>query len=316
MTIKNIYLERLINDEDLKTLTGDYLGDEYIIHAITSDVNIYDKHTNQLLVAFRKKRLKTSDIAWDNLAQLAVAARGRGAAAGPIDPHSTYWKKRNLHNTRKFKTSYLKPDGKPSKMSVSNQVCSTPIGYYENMKAVGSDLPCRLTYQTALKLKKYQAGIPYIVEIDKWYKKLHPAHHCRQKARASLRPKFQIENTAFSTITINRNFRTGLHQDRGDWGGYAMLSVLERGQYNGGLFMIPAYGLGIDLRQGDVLCAKVSEYHCNTEIWTTPEQETFNNEMPLHFKLDTEVGTLGLDKRYSRVSFVSYLREKLINCDK
>jgi hypothetical protein len=316
MTIKNIYLQRLISDEDLKTLSGDYLGDEYIIHAITSDVNIYDKDTNELLIAFRRKRLKTNHLAWDNLSQLAVAARGRGAAAGPIDPESTYWRKRKLIKTKKFKTSYLKPDGQPSKMYVSNQVCSTPIGYYEKMKAVGSDLPCRLTYQTALKLKNYQAGIPYIEEIDKWYRRLHPVQHCIQKARASQRPKYQIENTAFSTITINRNFRTGLHKDSGDFGGYAMLSVLERGQYNGGLFMIPAYGLGIDLREGDVLCAKVSEYHANTEIWTTPEQETFNNEMSLRFKLDTQVGTLGLDKRYTRISFVSYLREKLINCDK
>jgi len=316
MTIKNIYIERLISDEDLKTLTGDYLGDEYIIYPIAFDADVYDKDTNQLLISYRTKRLKQSDIAWNNLAELAVAARGRGAAAGPIDPNSTYWRKRSLHKTRKFKTSYLKPDGTHSKMSVSNQVCSTPIGYYEAMKAVGSDLPCRYTYHTAQKLKKYQQGIPYIQEVDKWFKKLYPVRHGINKARASQRPKYQIENTAFSTITINRNFRTGLHKDAGDFGGYAMLSVLERGQYNGGLFMLPAYGIGIDLRQGDVMCAKVSEYHCNTEIWTTEEQETFNNEMPLHFKLDTEVGTLGLDKRYSRISFVSYLREKLISCDK
>tara|TARA_R110000824_G_scaffold235476_1_gene424269 strand:+ start:1345 stop:2295 length:951 start_codon:yes stop_codon:yes gene_type:complete len=316
MTIKNIYIQRLISDADLKTITGDYLDDGYIIHAITSDVNVYDKDTNQLLVSFRKRRLKSNNIAWDNLSELAVAARGRGAAAGPINPHSTYWKKRKLIKTKKFKTSYLKPDGNPSKMFVSNQVCSTPIGYYEAMKAVGSDLPCRYTYHTAQKLKKYQAGIPYIQEVDKWFKKLYPVRHGINKTRASQRPKYQIENTAFSTITINRNFRTGLHKDAGDFGGYAMLSVLERGQYNGGLFMIPAYGIGIDLREGDIMCVKVSEYHANTEIWTTPEQDKFNDELPLRFKLDTQVGTLGLEQRYSRISFVSYLREKLIRCDK
>lgn len=316
MTIKNIYIERLISDEDLKTITGEYINDGFITSVITTDVDIYDKDTNQLLVSFRKRRLKTNSIAWDHLSELSVAARGRGAAAGPIDPDSTYWKKRKLIKTKKFKTSYLKPDGTPSKMSVSNQVCSTPIGYYEAMKAVGSDLPCRLTYHTALKLKKYQSGIPYIQEVDKWFKKLHPVRHGINKERASQRPKYQIENTAFSTITINRNFRTGIHKDKGDFGGYAMLSVLERGHYNGGLFVIPAYGLAVDLREGDVLCAKVSEYHANTEIWTTEEQEKFNNDLPLKFKLDTEVGTLGLDKRYTRISFVSYLREKLIKCDK
>ena len=316
MTIKNIYLQRLINDQDLKTLTGEYLGDEYITNPIASDTDIYDSHTNQLLISFRRKRIKKNHLAWEHLSELSVAARGRGAAAGPINADSTYWRKRKLINTRKFKTGYLKPDGTPSKMSVSNQVCSTPIGYFEAMNSVGSDLPCRLTYHTAQKLDKYKSGIPYIEEIDKWFKKLHPVRHGMNKARASQRPNFQIANTAFSTITINRNFRTGLHRDSGDFGGYAMLSVLERGQYNGGLFMLPAYGIGVDLRQGDILCARVSEFHCNQEIWETEDQKKFNDAMSLRFKLDVKVGTLGLEKRYSRISMVSYLRLKLIHCDK
>lgn len=312
--IQNIYLDKIISDDELKSIKGDYLDDAWILHHLTSDCDVYDKQSKILICSLRKKRIKQNDVAWKNLAKLAVPARGRGAAAGPINPESVYWKKRTLHKTSKFKTGYLKPDGTPSKMMVSNQVCSTPIGYFEKMKAVGSDLPCRLTYHTAHSLDKYQAGIPYIEEIDKWYKKLHPTHHHKQKARASLQPDYQIANTAFSTVTINRNFRTGLHQDAGDWGGYAMLTILERGHYNGGLFMIPAYGIGIDLRQGDVICAKVSEYHCNTEIWTTSEQDIYNASLPPLFKKDLQVGTLGLDKDYSRISFVSYLREKIINC--
>jgi len=93
-----------------------------------------------------------------------------------------------------------------------------------------------------------------------------------------------------------------------------MLSVLEYGSYNGGLFCIPAFGIGIDLRQDDILCAKVSEYHSNTEIWTTEEQKEYNASLPRAFKKDITVGTLGLDKDYARISFVSYLREKLIDC--
>ena len=314
MTIHNLYLPRLLRDDDLNTMKGDYLDDEWIHHTIDYDCNIYDEETNTLICSFRKRRLKQSGLAWTHFKDLAVAARGRGAAAGPIDPNSVYWKKRHLYKTKGFKTGYLKQDGTPSKMFVNNQVASTPIGYFESQKNLGFDKPCRLTYHTSQNLQKYKDGIPYIQEINKWYKKLHKSHYSLQKARADKQPNYRIADTAFSTITMNRNFRTGLHKDKGDWGGFAMLSVLEYGSYNGGLFVIPAFGIGINLRQGDILCAKVSEYHCNTEIWTTSEQDIYNASLPRVFKKDTEVGTLGLDKDYSRISFVSYLREKLLHC--
>ncbi len=315
MTIHKLYLDRLISEEDLHTLRGHHLHDGYIHTILDYDCDVYDKSSNELVVSFRKKRIKTSYLAWEHFKDLSVASRGRGAAAGQIDPDSVYWKKRTLHNTKGFSTSYLKPDGTPSKMRVNNQVASIPIGYFEKTKALGVDKHCRLSYHTSVALDKFEAGKPYIHDIDKWYKKLNKKAYLYQKKRADLHPKYRIDNTAFSTVTMNRNFRTALHKDAGDYGNFACLSVLEYGKYNGGLFMIPAYGLGIDLRQDDILVANVHEYHCNSQIWTTKEQDEYNASLPRVFKKDKTVGTLGLDKDYARISMVSYLREKLIDCD-
>ena len=102
---------------------------------------------------------------------------------------------------------------------------------------------------------------------------------------------------------------------KGDFGGIATLSVLEHGRYRGGLFMLPAFGIGINLRQGDVLVADVHEYHCNSPIWTTKSDDAYNETLPEKFKIDRTVGTIGLDQRYSRISFVCYLHEKLAECD-
>lgn len=314
MTIKKIYLPRIINNDELNTIKGQYLDDEFILHTIQRDTDVYEEDTNILVCSFRKNRLKNNSLAWDNYKDLSVPARGRGAAAGPVDASSVYWSKRTLYKTQGYKTGYLKADGTPSKMSVNNTVCSSPLGYYEAQKALGFDKPCRLTFNTKNHMEQYEKGIPYIQEIDKWYKKLHTSHYKIQKERADKQPKYRIADTAFSTITINRNFRTGLHQDAGDFGGYAMLSVLEYGSYSGGIFMIPAFGIGIDLRQGDVLCARVAEYHCNTDIYTNTSQDEYNASLPQVFKKDTKVGVLGLDKDYSRISFVSYLREKINEC--
>lgn len=317
MTIHKIYLHRIISDTDLDTLKGHHLDDGYIHHLYNHDVDIYDSDTYELILSFRKNRLKNSQTAWDNYRHLAVPSRGRGASAGQIDPNSTYWKKRKLHNTKGYTTGYLKADGTVSKMRVNNQVASIPIGYFEKISGpLKVNLPCRLSWHTANDLDKFKGGIPYLQEVDRWYKKLNYKAYHHQKTRADKQPNYRIDNTAFSTITMNRNFRTALHKDSGDYGGFAVLSVLEHGKYNGGLYMIPAYGIGINLRQNDILVANVHEYHANTELWTTKEQDEYNASIPLEFKKDTRVGTIGLDLPFSRISFVSYLREKLIDCDK
>jgi len=314
--IHQLKFDRIVSDDDLKKLAGEYLGDEWIHNEIDKDCDIYDSETNELVCSFRKKRVSVAltTLAIHTLAPLAVASRGRGLAAGPIDPDSKYWRKRKLVNTKGCRTGYLKPDGTPSKMKVNNQVGSIALGYFDKTKALGIDKPCRLTYHTGASLKQYEMGLPYIDELDRWYKKINPKKHAIQLARADSHPKYKIRKTAYSTITVNRTFRTALHKDKGDFGGWATLSVLEHGTYRGGLFMMPAYGIGINMREGDVLVANVHEYHCNSEIWTTPEDDVYNESLPERFKIDKEVGTLGLDKKYSRISFVCYLRENLAKC--
>ena len=313
MTIRKLYLPRIISDEELKSVKGEFMDSGYVLHSIDYDCDIYDMETRTFICSFRKKRIKTSAIAFSNFKHLSVASRGRGASAGPINATSDYWKKRTLVKPKGYSTSYL-VKGKPSKMRVNNQVNSTPIGYFEKTKSLGLDKPCRLSYFTTQALKEFEAGKPYIHELNKWYKHIRPQEHKIQLDRANLKKDFKIDHTAFSTITINRNFRTAVHQDAGDYGGVACLSVLEYGKYSGGLFMLPAYGIGIDIRQDDILIADVHQYHCNSEIYITEQQEEYNSNLPDIFKANSAVGTVGAYERYARISFVSYLREKLIDC--
>ena len=45
--------------------------------------------------------------------------------------------------------------------------------------------------------------------------------------QANKQPHYKIKNTCFSTITINRNFRTALHKDAGDFSeGFGNLTVI------------------------------------------------------------------------------------------
>ena len=208
----------------------------------------------------------------------------------------------------------IKIEGGVSKMKVNNQVASNPIGYYEAGKNF-ADLPCRLTHFTRTNFDKYNDGLPFIQHIDKLFKKLIPDAHKIQNERAKLKSHLRIPKTSFSTITINRNFRTALHRDAGDFKeGFGNLTVIERGKYHGGYTIFPQYGIAIDLRNNDFVAMDVHQWHCNTPIYETEEDKIFNEKLDPVFKDNPEVGTVGIYEKYTRISFVCYLREKILNC--
>tara|TARA_Y100000768_G_scaffold378955_1_gene354024 strand:+ start:222 stop:1379 length:1158 start_codon:yes stop_codon:yes gene_type:complete len=209
---------------------------------------------------------------------------------------------------------YIKKQNGVSKMKVNNQVASNPIGYYEESKNFAK-LPCRLTHFTRTNYKKYNQGLPFIQAIDTMFLKLIPDAHQRQLERANQKPHLKIPETSFSTVTINRNFRTALHRDAGDFkGGFGNLSVIERGKYHGGYTIFPQFGVAVDVRYGDFLAMDVHQWHSNTPIIETEEDKKFNEKLEPVYKDNPEVGTVGLDKRFTRLTFVCYLREKILNC--
>jgi len=208
----------------------------------------------------------------------------------------------------------IKKQGGISKMKVNNQVASNPIGFYESGKNF-ADLPCRLTHFTRTNFEKYNDGLPFIQHIDKLFQKLIPEAHNKQLLRADTKPLLKIPKTAFSTVTINRNFRTAMHRDAGDFrDGFGNLTVIERGKYHGGYTIFPQYGVAIDLRNNDFVAMDVHQWHCNTPMYETEEDKEFNNTLEYAFKDNPQVGTVGIYEKYTRISFVCYLREKIASC--
>lgn len=206
--------------------------------------------------------------------------------------------------------------GGVSNMKVNNQVASSPVGFYESSH-IGRNLPCRLTHFTRTHYADFVAGLPFLQRIDTLFKELVPEAYQRQRSRADLKPHLTIPQTSFSSCTINRNFRTAIHRDAGDFkGGFGNLTVIERGSYSGGETVFPQFGVGFDLRSGDFVCMDVHQYHCNLPMRETEEQRVSNLSLPKEdlFHDNPEVGTAGLYVPYTRLSFVCYLREKIAAC--
>ena len=208
----------------------------------------------------------------------------------------------------------IKKNNGISKMKVNNQVASNPIGYYEANRNF-ANLPCRLTHFTRVNYEKYNKGLKFIQRIDKLFQKLIPEAYQKQRERADKREHLKIPKTAFSTVTINRNFRTALHRDAGDFKeGFGNLTVIERGKYHGGYTVFPQYGIGISIRKNDFCAMDVHQWHANTPIYETEEDKKYNETLPKDYNDNPDVGTEGLYKNYTRLSFVCYLREKILKC--
>lgn len=321
-SVKQVVLEPKMTDDQMKAREGTYFSEKEVDTIYNEDVDIYAKvpespeyPDGKKLIARLRKNVIPHDIvklAWKNFYNSASASRNRGAAAGPIDLKSKYWQKRKPTAIQGWSTRY-KHNGKVSKMRVNNNVFSSVLGYFEQTPFMG--LPCRLTSYTQKYFDEYKAGIPYIEAINDLFKKLVPDRYKAQYKQAHENPSFQIGDTAFSSVTMNRNFRTGLHMDDGDLrAGFGNLSVIQRGKYEGGFTLFPRYKIGVDLRTGDFLAMDVHEWHCNTEIRESSSDSKFNTSIPDVYLNDIETGTQGVEKKYSRLSFVCYLREKLVKC--
>jgi hypothetical protein len=316
-----LVVDKLFTDDEFKIRKGTLIEDSDIRHPIIDkDTDVYwrDGDNEILLCKFRKNVIDNDliSLAWVSYKDLAKASRGRGPAAGPIDPDNAYWTGKTVAETSKWATKYITANGNVSKMRVNNQVASNPIGYFESTKTLGINQPCRLTHFTRTNFEKYNHGIPFINKIDTLFQELIPDSHQKQLDRALAKPRYRIDNTCFSTVTINRNFRTAIHKDAGDFkDGFGNLTVIEEGHYHGGYTVFPQFGIAIDLRTTDFLAMDVHQWHGNTELYETPEDVLKNKDIVSSFKDNPKVGTAGLCKKYTRLSFVCYLREKLIQCE-
>jgi hypothetical protein len=205
-------------------------------------------------------------------------------------------------------------EGKTSRMIVNNTVSSGVIGYYEKTPFLGK--PCRLTDYSRRRLKYYLHGISFLEAIDTQFKRLVPAAHAKQLAAVRDHPSYQIGDTAFSTLTLNQNFRTALHKDAGDFkDGFGNLTVIEWGRYHGGETIFPRFGVAFNLRTGDFLAMDVHEWHGNSKMYETPEDAAYNRRLPDIRSRDAETGVIGSQELYQRLSFVCYFREKISECD-
>lgn len=136
----------------------------------------------------------------------------------------------------------------------------------------------------------FERALPLIRRIDAAFKEALPDRHRLQKEFTDkLDPRFVVPGTCFTTVTVNKNYRTAAHRDAGDLSqGFSNISVFSNGRkFSGGHLVLPEFNVEVCLKPGDLLFVANHEYiHQNTAI---------NND----------------DPESERLSLVCYAREDL-----
>ena len=245
------YVEKDYDDSKVEKLLNKKLKSEQIKTIIDHDADVFTEE-GKLLLRFRKDKLNKQNIDdfYTNVIKFATSvSSNRGNATGS--------KKRNVYNNPKVMSNIL---GYFDKLSPSHKLL---------FKKQGKPLPKITVRPTRFVLdypEKYKKLLPLIKEIDKYYEQYIPENYGLQRKKANQTP-FRIDGTAFTTVTTNVNFQTTTHTDKGDDSeGFGNLVVIEHGKYSGGETCFPQYGIGVNVRTGDVLYMDVHNAHANLPI--------------------------------------------------
>lgn len=238
---------KVISDTEMLKQKNKYVNPSNIHIIIKKDADVYTED-GKLLLRFRKNKItkNSRNAFYDNVIQFAkLKTSNRGSASGSKTMH----------------------------VNSNPKIMTNIIGYFDKFSPKQKQLITQQDKRINITVRetrfmmdypdKYEKLIPYIKEVDECYKKYIPDKYKAQKRKAN-QTFFKIDGTSFTTITTNVNFQTTIHKDTGDdMDGFGNLSVIETGEYLGGETCFPQYGIGVDVRDGDVLFMDVHEWHGN-----------------------------------------------------
>lgn len=192
-------------------------------------------------------------------------------------------RKVQIKEAEKVRTKYI------SETNYAQSVMSGVAGYFGRYPRIPWG---RITSYTEKNLEKFELCYPFLNKLDKGFKELLPQRWAKQRAAADkMDPRFVIDKTVFTTLTVNYNWRTAAHYDAGDLdSGFSNLAgITNQGKgWKGGELILPQYRVAVALKAGDLLLvANHTAIHGNLPLTGGDEDD--------------------------RVSIVAYFREDMLN---
>lgn len=205
----------------------------------------------------------------------------------------------HLRNYNPTSTNRGTASGKSSKLvlktgKISNTVVGDPVnsgvvGFYDRYPRIPFCRKCAWNQQNP---QAFADLIPLTQKVsgafkEAWYEKWELQKDTAEKTHQD----FVIPETVFTTITVNKNYRTAAHKDAKNLeGSIATMMVIHDGNIKGGELILPEFDLAFRFKSGDL-------------VWFN-NPELFHGNAPI----------IRLGEKAQRCSLVFYFRRGMVNC--
>lgn len=249
--------------------------DESHYDTLLSETCAVMKPDGSPLLVLLKGRLDPQKVsnAWSVLKKINIKTENRSVAAG-IDAVG----RKKLDGTISSTTRVPK----------GWEVVSGIIGNFERTIRMPYAHKCSWNRDNPEKFKRI---IPMLQECSQlFHNYVHDRYQVQKGFCDRTHPDWVIPGTVYTTVTVNKNFRTACHLDAGDLEqGFSNMVVIREGDYRGGHLVLPNYRVAVQLDTCDLIMFDAHEYHGNTQI-------------------------VPISKNATRCSLVLYYREKMVGC--
>ncbi len=294
-TSKDVY----INDHPFNI--NDNYSPEWMV--VKDNLQIFDENTKEPLLILLKSVIPASLVDKSVEILRPVAAKSgnnnRGVAGGRIDIERIKSGGRpgiQIGKIGDFSLYPKKKNGEISSSHIGNPTDSAIIGWTDIALRNKKEQKYRMTRWVEDNMEKYTEVVPCFEYISNIFKQYLPDRWEKQ-SQVALPRYTKIGNSVFSTVTINSNFRSALHHDKGDFkNGMGCFFIHHSGQRPpsgqpsgppSGQLLFPEYNIAVEMENTDFLLFNPHLWHCTAPI----------------------------NPNIKRTTFVCYYREKLIRND-
>lgn len=254
--------------------SGKFVDDDSYDVLLDEDAVVH-KPGGGFLLALKKRHHSPDAMksAWSVLQGFNSISNNRGVAAG-------FGRVRNV-----------KQDGTVSNTNRTpkeGEVKSGTVGYMERSPRFPYCRACAWNLESPERLVSLN-GI--CREASELYREFGGAFYEKQERHAlKTHPDFIIPGTIFTTLTVNKNFRTACHKDAGNLTETLnVMSLFRTGKFSGGNIVFPDFRVAAKLDTGDCIVFDAHEFHGNTQV-------------------------VQLSKEFTRCTVVFYFREGMDLC--
>lgn len=201
-----------------------------------------------------------------------------------------FWPSTNNRQTASGISKFrVKKDGSVSKTNIGETVNSGVLGFYDRYPRIPYCRKCSWNQQHP---QEFADLFGLFKEVSERFREVWPEKwQIQADFAARTHPDFVMPGTAFTTVTVNKNYRTACHRDPNNLeNSISTMLVIHDGKLSGGELVLPEYDLALRFRTGDL-------------VWFENTKMQHGNAPIVRYRDSAQ-----------RCSMVFYYRAKMVEC--